>query len=182
MSPWDKREGEPDKAFGALEVYLESSKFERSDVSIASLCGVQPSTIFRWARDYEWAERARAWDSAIVDSKHEIIKEHQSARYLKRIKDRIKAEEKASEALEGCIDVLIEIYIDEDVAPNHRIAAIRELKLLTHIDDVDLSKQITERSGTEALALEISEDMKVLNDEEAATLRLLLEKMRLLNG
>lgn len=181
MKPWDKLKGETDRAYGGFEIYLDSSKFERSDIDIAKACGADPSTIYKWSIEYNWDERARAWDSVIVDAKHEIIKEHQSERYLKRFEDRIKAEERASDALEDGIDVMISIVNNDSAALNHRIAAFREVKALTHIDDIDLTKQVTEQDSADALALLISEAPKKLDDEKAATLRDLIAELRQLN-
>lgn len=177
MRPWDKLEGETDKAYGGFEAYCEASKFERTEREIARVCGVDASTINAWSKKYHWSERVRTWDSAIMQAQHDIIREHQSKRYLKRFEDRLKIEEKVSAKLESCVDELLDIATTA-FAENHRISAIKEIIRLSHIDDIDLTKQVSEQQGADALALIISEDMQKLTDEEAATMRSLLEKMR----
>lgn len=55
--------------YAAFQEFLRMPK-PRSATKLGKMLGYTPSTVFRWAKIYNWDERAAAWD------KHEIEKFH----------------------------------------------------------------------------------------------------------
>lgn len=76
--PWERQEGESEKAFEAFVVYRDMGR-ERTFVAVAEKLRKSDTLIRRWKERWEWAERVRAYDN-------ELEKEAKA----KAAKDRIK--------------------------------------------------------------------------------------------
>ena len=58
MKPWERQEGESDKAFAAFRVYLEMGP-KRSIAAVAQECTKSVSLIKRWSKRWDWRVRVR---------------------------------------------------------------------------------------------------------------------------
>lgn len=61
LKPWQRREGESLKAFGAFQMYLEMD-VQRSLDAVAQKCSKSIGLINRWSGAHQWVERVRAWE------------------------------------------------------------------------------------------------------------------------
>lgn len=59
--PWDRRKGEPRRAYEAFCRYIDSS--ERAPVHFARAEEMKPGEVVDWHARYEWEDRATAWDA-----------------------------------------------------------------------------------------------------------------------
>lgn len=82
--PWDRQEGEPDKAFRAFRCYLELGPGGRSlyDVTVAFYgddarnAQRKPSrTVEQWSSTWSWRDRCEAWDAAVSAQATERVEE-----------------------------------------------------------------------------------------------------------
>lgn len=80
MNLWDRRPDETDPAFAAFKIYLECEP--RSSAKVAEKIHKSPALIRRWASKYDWQERARAWDSSILEQVRERIATERGKAYL----------------------------------------------------------------------------------------------------
>ncbi len=62
---WLRQEGESEKAFSAFKMYLETD--ERTLKKVAEKCSKSVSLINRWSAEYDWKNRATAYDNANLE-------------------------------------------------------------------------------------------------------------------
>ena len=60
--PWERQEGESDKAFEAFCVYRDSTPSDRSLTKTSQKMSKSRPTLCDWSRKYGWVSRVRAWD------------------------------------------------------------------------------------------------------------------------
>jgi hypothetical protein len=85
---WEKLKGESSRQFLAFSQYLELGS-RRNLVKIASSCNLTPSSIRKWARKWDWEERASAYDRHLIEirkqkkrEQHEKVENIHSKRML----------------------------------------------------------------------------------------------------
>lgn len=98
--PWDKREGESNKAYDAFSMYLEMS--DRSVRKVADLLSKKRQQIYDWSKKFDWQERAAAYDSSVVEAlrKDRIKRKKKIIQRLSEIG--FLMVEKAEEAFKAC--------------------------------------------------------------------------------
>lgn len=75
--PWERQEGETDKAFEAFCVYRDM--VQRSYSKVADKLQKSDTIIGRWGRTYDWRKRAAAWD----DEQDRVAREAQTKEIVK---------------------------------------------------------------------------------------------------
>lgn len=68
--PWDQREGEGARAFEAATAYFDLGP-ERSLREVARSLSKSLSLIGRWSAEWDWTERARAYDASMAQAAQE---------------------------------------------------------------------------------------------------------------
>jgi len=68
----DRRPGESAKAFQAARLYFEMGP-DRSQRAVATRLGKQPSQIQKWAKQWEWTERAYEHDHHLVSEAQLVL-------------------------------------------------------------------------------------------------------------
>src|SRR5215468_8034697 len=65
LHEWDRREGEPAKAYAAFRLYRDLPVPQRANVaSVAEAAGFSERRCRGLATEWQWRERAEAWDDA----------------------------------------------------------------------------------------------------------------------
>lgn len=67
---WEQQENETAKAYSAFKIYLEME--DRSIPKVAQMLSVSTANIKRWSKKNQWLERAKAYDSSIVEETRKI--------------------------------------------------------------------------------------------------------------
>jgi len=67
LRPWEKQPGETAKAFAAFVAFKNIEPAFRSQVRVASDLGKSRQQIQRWASEWDWDERASAYDEEQED-------------------------------------------------------------------------------------------------------------------
>jgi hypothetical protein len=62
--PWDRRPGEPTKAYSAFRVYRDLMPTQRTHVKVADMIQMSERRIRSWASMFDWKLRAESWDDA----------------------------------------------------------------------------------------------------------------------
>jgi hypothetical protein len=62
--PWDRKPGEPTKAYGAFRIYRDLTPTQRNHRRVADAILMSERRIRGWASSFDWRERAEAWDDA----------------------------------------------------------------------------------------------------------------------
>lgn len=62
IRPWDRREDETSKAYGAFVTYRDLGP-ERSLEKVAHTLGKSTTIMSRWSAQHEWVSRTVAWDN-----------------------------------------------------------------------------------------------------------------------
>lgn len=92
MKIWERQNTESDKAFAAFQIYLDLGG-ERTFQKVAEKCQKTTSLINRWAREYNWRDRAVAWDNVLLEEK----RRNYIQRYNKFLERQFKGNEKIQE-------------------------------------------------------------------------------------
>jgi hypothetical protein len=59
---WERQEGEPVKAHGAFRIYRDLSPTRRDMATVARQVSMSERRVREWAVDWQWRDRAAAWD------------------------------------------------------------------------------------------------------------------------
>ena len=158
--PWDRREDETDKAWGAFCLYRDLSPHERSLYAVSeALYGddedeetgqepaknrprMAPSWVREWSSRFSWVERARAHDDHIAEQTRQL-----------KASARVRAERVIWDALEGLASKAVEKALAGDTtllrdlldrgevgSPTrvaHSIASAQDVRALFGIDAPD---------------------------------------------
>lgn len=97
MKEWERLPDESDAAFTAFKCYLELS--ERSAEKVSKELKKSASLIYRWAKQFNWKERARAYDNSILEDVRNDIRRTISREIKRQWKDSIDFQILAGNAL-----------------------------------------------------------------------------------
>ena len=81
MEIWKRQSDETDAAFTAFKTYLELDG--RNIEKLSKKLGKASSQLYRWSKQYNWTERAAAWDNAVLEDVRQDIRRSLS-REMKR--------------------------------------------------------------------------------------------------
>lgn len=59
---WDRQHSEPTKAYAAFRMYRDQPSSQRNLQAVAEAVGVTARMVRRWAQNWDWRNRADAWD------------------------------------------------------------------------------------------------------------------------
>jgi hypothetical protein len=62
--PWDRRPGEPSKAYGAFRLFRDFPPYQRTLQAVAAQTGLTDRRCRQLCVAHDWHERAEAWDDA----------------------------------------------------------------------------------------------------------------------
>lgn len=98
--PWERQEGESEKAFEAFAVYRDMGK-KRTLTAVAEKLQKSGSLIRRWKDRWDWVERVRAYDNDLEkEARAKAIKDRKDMSD-RHIKIAMQLQKKALEALNG---------------------------------------------------------------------------------
>lgn len=100
---WSRHENSDQ--YAAFQQYLRMPK-PRAATKLGQMLGLTPSTVFRWAKLYNWDERAAAWDKSQIELAHREQTTLQRKRHREAIQEyRDAAEKQAKDMLEVSQDL-----------------------------------------------------------------------------
>ena len=140
--PWDRQENESAKAFEAFCEYRNMG-IQRSVRKVARELGKSETLMARWSTNYDWVERAAAWD----DEQDRIVR-------LAQIEDIKKMRKRHAEL---ATDMLVKAAAALQVIPPDEIKATdvsRMVEVASKLERVsrgDVGEVIEERDGGEAI-------------------------------
>lgn len=80
MEVWEKLNKESQKAYETFLIYLHNLDYRESNTKLAEKAQVRPLSISTWKKNYNWVERAEAYDRGkeveITKQRGALIKEH----------------------------------------------------------------------------------------------------------
>lgn len=84
LRPWHRQPGETDKAYHAFVTYRNLEPPLRSHARVVSELGKSRALISRWSAEWDWVERAAAWDeeqeirllATRIETKKKMDEEH----------------------------------------------------------------------------------------------------------
>ncbi len=97
MKSWERLENESDAAFEAFKIYLELD--DRSYHQVAVELRKSDTLIRRWASQYNWRERASAWDNSILEDVRNDIRRSLSREIKRQWKESIALQRLSFDAL-----------------------------------------------------------------------------------
>lgn len=101
---WSRHESSDQ--YGAFQEYLRMPR-PRSATKLGQMLGYTPSTVFRWAKTYNWDERAAAWDKQQIEIAHKESSELQRKKHRQAIEEyRESAERQAKDMMEVSEDLV----------------------------------------------------------------------------
>lgn len=65
LKPWERQDGETEKAFSAFKAYLEME--DRNVTSLAKRLSKSRQLLVNWKQKYNWQERCIAWDKSLQE-------------------------------------------------------------------------------------------------------------------
>ena len=104
MKIWERQKNESEKAFAAFKMFLDFGD-ERTQQKVAEKSNKDASLIHRWASDYNWQERARAWDNSLLELKRR--------NYAKRYNQFLDKQFKGNERIQ---ELLLKVLEEKDIA------------------------------------------------------------------
>ncbi len=94
---WERLEKESDAAFSAFKIYLELD--ERNYPKVAEKLSKSLTLIKRWAKEYDWKNRAIAWDNSLLEELRKQEKQKLSKTFKRQLKDLQNFQAKAADGL-----------------------------------------------------------------------------------
>ena len=157
MEQWDRQQGETAKAYEAFCVYRDLG-IGRQYAKTARELGKNESLIRRWARAWNWKERAEVWDKSVTEAarreaiqeRMEILKEtNQAARDIwQELLTAFKGKQDLSETpTKALIDGLLVIGYIFRVKVKHLyqsfcLVVIRQVRIAQHNDYLQYNAEI----------------------------------------
>ena len=166
--PWERQEGESEKAFEAFVIYRDLGQ-DRTITAVVKRLEKSRNLIDRWKEKFNWFERVRLYDNEI--EKRALIKAVRERKSMseRHIKIAMQMQKKALEALQL---LPIEDMSSKDITNMMETAA--KLERLSRGEATEKTENITEIAGE----LKVNKvDLSVLSDRELELLNELTDKV-----
>lgn len=166
--PWERREGESEKAFEAFVIYRDLGQ-DRTISAVVKRLEKSRSLIDRWKDRYNWSERALLYDNEI--EKRALAKAVRERKSMseRHIKIAMQMQKKALEALQL---LPVENMSSKDITNMMDIAA--KLERLSRGEATEKTESVTEIAGE----LKVNRvDLSMLSDKELELLNELTDKV-----
>lgn len=102
LRPWERQDGETEKAFSAFKAYLEME--DRNVTSLAKRLAKSRQLVDKWKQKYNWQERCIAWDKSLQEIEYKTAVKERKKMAKRHIAIAMSMQAKAVEALKQ-IDV-----------------------------------------------------------------------------
>jgi len=102
LRPWERQDGETEKAFSAFKAYLEME--DRNVTSLAKRLSKSRQLVDKWKQKYNWQERCIAWDKSLQEIEYKTAVRERKKMAKRHIAIAMSMQAKAVEALKQ-IDV-----------------------------------------------------------------------------
>ena len=102
LRPWERQDGETEKAFSAFKAYLEME--DRNVTSLAKRLSKSRQLLVKWKQKYNWQERCIAWDKSLQEIEYKTTVKERKKMAKRHIAIAMSMQAKAVEALKQ-IDV-----------------------------------------------------------------------------
>lgn len=102
LRPWERQDGETEKAFSAFKAYLEME--DRNVTSLAKRLSKSRQLLVNWKQKYNWQERCIAWDKLLQEIEYKTAVKERKKMAKRHIAIAMSMQAKAVEALKK-IDV-----------------------------------------------------------------------------
>lgn len=102
LKPWERQDGETEKAFSAFKAYLEME--DRNVTSLAKRLSKSRQLLVNWKQKYNWQERCIAWDKSLQEIEYKTTVKERKKMAKRHIAIAMSMQAKAVEALKQ-IDV-----------------------------------------------------------------------------
>lgn len=102
LRPWERQDGETEKAFSAFKAYLEME--DRNVTSLAKRLSKSRQLLVNWKQKYNWQERCIAWDKSLQEIEYKTAVKERKKMAKRHIAIAMSMQAKAVEALKK-IDV-----------------------------------------------------------------------------
>lgn len=102
LKPWERQDGETEKAFSAFKAYLEME--DRNVTSLAKRLSKSRQLLVNWKQKYSWQERCIAWDKSLQEIEYKTAVKERKKMAKRHIAIAMSMQAKAVEALQK-IDV-----------------------------------------------------------------------------
>lgn len=141
---WERQQGESPQAYEAFATYRDMGA-ERNLRAVAQALNKSLTIIGRWSKNWEWVERARAWDNELTRKAKEAAAKKVKDMTGRHINIAMQLQKKALEALE-VLDV-------EEMSPKdikEFIKAATELERANRLAEAELGKDGRSTSADDA--------------------------------
>lgn len=102
LRPWERQDGETEKAFSAFKAYLEME--DRNICQLAKRLAKSRQLVDKWKQKYNWQERCIAWDKSLQEIEYKTAVKERKKMAKRHIAIAMSMQAKAVEALQK-IDV-----------------------------------------------------------------------------
>ena len=102
LRPWERQDGETEKAFSAFKAYLEME--DRNICQLAKRLAKSRQLVDKWKQKYNWQERCIAWDKSLQEIEYKTAVKERKKMAKRHIAIAMSMQAKAIEALQK-IDV-----------------------------------------------------------------------------
>ena len=102
LRPWERQDGETEKAFSAFKAYLEME--DRNICQLAKRLSKSRQLVDKWKQKYNWQERCIAWDKSLQEIEYKTAVRERKKMAKRHIAIAMSMQAKAVEALKK-IDV-----------------------------------------------------------------------------
>jgi hypothetical protein len=131
-APWDRRDGEPARAYGAFRAYRDAGPAR----TVSRLELASPRTLERWSTRWDWPARAVAWD----DETHRL----EDLRRLEAIRTMHDQHQRAGRAAMGKALAALAALEPADISA---AAAARLLEIGSRLERDMLTSSVEELQG-----------------------------------
>lgn len=162
QKPWERRKGESPLAYQAFVAYRDLGA-ARTFVAVAAALGKDTSLLRRWARRYDWRDRAWAWDVAQSREAEDALRQQREESLRRQARDADQLQRLAMARLGGLIrrdPASGEVSLDPGVTPRDAVTIYRlALELEDRLTgtsqaqpcEEDMTEQQLRRMSTEQL-------------------------------
>lgn len=97
LRPWERQDGETEKAFSAFKAYLEME--DRNICQLAKRLSKSRQLVDKWKQKYNWQERCIAWDKSLQEIEYKTAVRERKKMAKRHIAIAMSMQAKAVEAL-----------------------------------------------------------------------------------